>query len=104
MKTIRIWIYGGLMIFALVTWAWVSNARSKADRLDAAERDASAKYARFADEMTRKREEFQAMDSDQRIEYLRQSHLESMRRRVTEARTPGEIAAAQAEYEAELRR
>jgi hypothetical protein len=102
MKTPRFWIYGALAMFALVMWAWVSNARSKADRLDAAEQKAAAAYERMEVEMTREREEFESMDADQRAEYLRQTHLESMRRRVTEARTPGETAAAQAEYERAL--
>jgi hypothetical protein len=97
MKTKRLWIYGGLMAFTLVVGVWVHNAKSASDRLDEDQRHAFA-----AEE--RRETEFKAMDSEQQKEHLRKLRLDSMRRNVTEARTPGEIAAAQAEYEAELRR
>ncbi len=76
-------------------WIFLAQERSLSE-----ERTHRAQIKR----MTRESQEYEVMSAEEQTEHLRQARLENMRRRVTEARTPGEVAAAQVEYERELSR
>jgi hypothetical protein len=104
MKTIRCWIYGGLLVLAGVVAMWIFLAQERSATQERSHRAQMERHDALEARMTRESQEFDVMSAEEQTEHLRQARLENMRRRVTEARTPGEVAAAQVEYERELSR
>jgi hypothetical protein len=103
MKT-REWIWLSVFVTVVIWAIYILSGERALDDNRQAETARAVEYARFEEKLIRERKEFEEMDADQKSRELDRWRLERLRQKVVDARTPGEVAAAQAEYEQALAR